>query len=60
MARTPQTVELPVCPTCGHIGKLPSHFTRKDWCNGPAGSSHKSIRMEKRVFVEVLPTPEAA
>jgi hypothetical protein len=47
------SVELPVCPTCDRIGKLPSHLTRKDWCNGGVGKrQHKAVKMQKRVFVE--------
>jgi len=53
MTYTPLSVELPVCPQCGRIGKLPAHITRKDWCNGGAGKTHKVAKMEKRVFVEV-------
>lgn len=49
----PLTVELPVCPKCGLVGKLPAHITRKDWCNGGAGKSHKVAKMERRVFREV-------
>jgi hypothetical protein len=47
-------VELPVCPVpdCGLIGKLPSHITRKDWCNGGTRNPHRPVKMEKRRFVE--------
>jgi hypothetical protein len=55
MTRTPAIVELPVCPTCGRVGKLPVHITRRDWCNGGLGDKHhRAIKMVPRVFVERL------
>lgn len=55
MTYTPLKVDLPVCPKCGHIGKLPAHITRKDYCAGEVGNWHKSTKMVSRVFVEQPP-----
>jgi hypothetical protein len=54
MTRTPLTVSLPVCPSCGHIGKLPIALSRKDWCNGGIKAQHKAIKMQPRTFAEVI------
>lgn len=53
MTYTPLSVELPCCPVCGRVGKLPAHITRKDWCNGGVANPHKVAKMERRTFVEV-------
>lgn len=45
-------VELPVCRICGHIGKLPAHITRKDYCAGGVHMPHKAVKMQKRLFIE--------
>lgn len=46
-------VELPVCPSCGHVGKLPQRGKFKSYCTGPAGATHKRVQMEPRTFREV-------
>ena len=54
MTYTPLKVDLPVCPTCSHVSKIPAGiFSGKGFCSGPKGASHKKIRMEARQFQEV-------
>ena len=44
-------VELPFCPTCKRIGKIPvGHFGGKESCSGPIREKHPSVRMKKRTF----------
>jgi hypothetical protein len=53
-------VELPVCPECGHISKLPAGlFSGKGFCSGPKDAQHKRVPMERRVFREVAPSLKA-
>jgi hypothetical protein len=48
------TVDLPVCPTCRRVGKLPSaQFAGKDLCTGPYNEPHKKVRMQTVRFQEV-------
>jgi len=45
------TVELPVCPECKRVGKIPAgYYGGKEYCSGPAKDGHKKVRMEKRTF----------
>jgi hypothetical protein len=41
-----RTVELPVCPVCGNIGKQPGNYTIAYRCRGPEGEIHKVIQMK--------------
>lgn len=51
----PLLVELPCCPVCGRIGKLPvNHFGGKSLCGGPVGNSHRRVSMKPRLFREVV------
>lgn len=60
MARELLTVELPCCPQCGHVSKLPAGiFSGQGFCAGPKGAPHKRVRMQPRKFVEV-PAPKEA
>jgi hypothetical protein len=44
-------VELPMCPTCGRVSKLPvGYFGGKTYCHGPIGEKHKPIRMRPATF----------
>jgi len=50
----PITIQLPYCPRCGRVGKLPTTGYRGAMlCTGPAGAIHKRTRMEPKTFVEV-------
>lgn len=52
------TVELPVCPTCRLVGKLPTNqFVGKGMCTGPVNASHPKVRMKVVRFQEV-PAPK--
>jgi hypothetical protein len=45
------TVDLPVCPTCQRVGKIPAgYYGGKEYCSGPMGEGHKKVRMVKRTF----------
>lgn len=51
-------VELPVCPVCQSISKIPvegavAHGIRNK-CVGPRGQKHRPTTMEKRLFREVI------
>jgi len=47
-------VELPVCPLCERVGKMPgSAYGGKEKCAGPQGKGHKIAVMETRTFKEV-------
>lgn len=48
-------VELPVCPTCHRVGKLPGVAAPSTvWrCKGTALEPHKVVKMELRLFREV-------
>jgi hypothetical protein len=47
------SVELPVCPACSHVSKVPAGlFSGQGFCKGPKGAPHKRVRMEVRRFVE--------
>lgn len=51
--KAPETlrVELPVCPQCHRIGKIPvGYYGGKEFCSGPMGQGHKKVRMTKRIF----------
>jgi hypothetical protein len=55
MLRDPLSVELPVCPTCSHVSKIPAGlFSGKGFCSGPKEYPHKRVRMVPRTFAEVL------
>jgi hypothetical protein len=55
------TVELPVCPECEHVSKVPAGlFSGDNFCGGPKKAPHKRCRMEVRKFVEVPAPKEAA
>lgn len=61
MTRTPITVELPTCPICNHVSKIPAGlFSGQGYCRGPKDAPHKRMRMVSRQFVEVLEPAEAA
>lgn len=62
MAPALRTVELPCCPTCGLIGKLPTNqFVGKGMCTGPSNATHSKVRMTSVTFKEVpAPKPEAS
>jgi hypothetical protein len=48
------TVDLPVCPTCLRVGKIPgTAYHGKQKCAGPQGNGHKITTMESRTFKEV-------
>lgn len=54
MATKPLTVELPTCPVCHLVGKIPgTAYHGKAKCSGPAGNGHKVTVMETRTFKEV-------
>ena len=58
MVPAPLTVELPVCPRCGHVSKVPAGlFSGDNYCAGPKSAIHKRVRMEVRKFRE-LPQPK--
>lgn len=50
-------VELPVCPECGQVGKLPFADGLKGFCVGAAekGTAHKKQRMVPVVFKDAVP-----
>jgi hypothetical protein len=55
MSRTALQVELPVCPACSHVSKIPAGlFSGKGYCSGPADNRHKRMRMVPHTFVEVF------
>jgi len=41
-----RSVELPVCPECGLVGKQPGGARTSYACTGPAGASHKRTSMK--------------
>jgi hypothetical protein len=48
------TVDLPTCPVCLNVGKLPADsYSGKQACVGPRESRHKRTKMEPRTFKEV-------
>lgn len=56
MGSKPLEVELPVCPQCFAVGKIPGRgifATMKSKCIGPEGRGHKQTLMELRLFREV-------
>jgi len=54
MARKLLTVDLPTCPECEHVSKVPaSLWSGKGFCKGPKGAPHKKERMVVRQFQEV-------
>ena len=57
MADSPITIELPVCPQCGHVSKIPAGlFSGKSFCSGPKVEPHKRVKMIDRRFVEARET----
>lgn len=54
VATEPRTVTLPVCPTCGWIGKQPHGVHKgRQLCVGPKGAVHKQAKMVPKLFREV-------
>lgn len=56
----PKEIELPVCPQCGTVSKVPGRYfsSGKDTnitvkCVGPEGKGHKAVKMEMTLFREV-------
>lgn len=51
-------VELPVCPKCGHVGKISGRTICKGKlnmkCIGPEGKGHPATHMKLKLFREVL------
>lgn len=52
-AAMPLEVELPVCPTCFHVGKHPGQQRMRFDCTGPPGAIHKRQKMRLVRFREV-------
>jgi len=55
--KAPAEVWLPVCPECGHVGKIPMQDPSSGrgyvaFCTGPASASHSKAHMVARRFVE--------
>lgn len=51
-------VELPVCPICGHVGKMPAGiFGDKTWCRGPNKAQHPRERKVPHHFRDMGPVP---
>lgn len=47
-------VELPVCPRCLRVGKIPTGwFGGKDFCNGGSANSHPRVKMKKAKFRQI-------
>lgn len=52
------SVELPVCPICGLIGRNPGPNSLASSCVGPQGNGHKRTHMQMVRFVADPPPPE--
>ena len=47
-------IALPVCPECGHVGKVVlEDFRGGVYCQGPRGFEHKKVKTVATVFKEV-------
>ncbi len=56
----PLVVDLPVCPKCSHVSKVPAGlFSGEHFCGGPKKAPHKRERMQTRTFVEAQAESEA-
>jgi len=54
----PLEVRLPVCPTCGHVARYDQTAVGfgklKFACAGPKDAQHKAVKMQMRLFREVV------
>jgi hypothetical protein len=53
-----EEVKLPVCRECGRVGLQPANAGTGYFCTGPAGASHRRLKMVPHPFIPKPEEPE--